>query len=81
MEFVRQIMPSSALESVLPLPSSFSGLNLEVIVLPAGSGNGKSGKKTAKKSAFGRLKAFANPALIPNEKGAWESAVAEKYGN
>jgi len=30
-------------------------------------------------SAFGRLKAYANHALIAEEKGAWEKATAEKY--
>jgi len=30
-------------------------------------------------SAFGRLKAYANPSLILEEEGAWEKAAAEKY--
>ena len=30
-------------------------------------------------SAFGRLQAYANPSLIPEEQGAWEAAAAEKY--
>ena len=33
----------------------------------------------AKHSAFGRLQAYANPSLISEEQGAWETAVAEKY--
>ena len=32
-----------------------------------------------KHSAFGRLKAYSNSSLIPEEKGAWEAATAEKY--
>ena len=32
-----------------------------------------------KHSAFGRLKAYSNPSLIPEEKCAWEAAAAEKY--
>ena len=32
-----------------------------------------------KHSAFGRLNAYSNPSLIPEEKGAWEAAAAEKY--
>jgi hypothetical protein len=35
--------------------------------------------KPVKHSAFGRLKAYANPSLIAEEKGAWERATAEKY--
>ena len=34
-----------------------------------------------KGSAFGCLRKYANPALIPEEKGVWEKAVAEKYAN
>jgi hypothetical protein len=36
-------------------------------------------RQPVKHSAFGRLKANANPSLIPEEKGAWERATAEKY--
>ncbi|MCL2192606.1 MAG: DUF2281 domain-containing protein [Treponema sp.] len=35
--------------------------------------------KPVKHSAFGRLKAFANPSLMQEEEGAWEKATAEKY--
>ena len=31
-------------------------------------------------SAFGALSKYANPAMIPFEDGAWERAVAKKYG-
>ena len=74
MEFVRQIVNSNALEPVLTLPPSFHDVQVEVIVLPVGVST-----KTVKHSAFGRLKAYANPSLIPEEKGAWEKAAAEKY--
>jgi len=74
MEFVRQIVNGNALEPVLTLPPSFHDVQVEVIVLPVGVST-----KTVKHSAFGRLKAYANPSLIPEEKGAWEKAAAEKY--
>jgi hypothetical protein len=74
MEFVRQIVNSNALEPVLTLPPSFHDVQVEVIVLPVGVST-----KAVKHSAFGRLKAYANPSLIPEEKGAWEKAAAEKY--
>jgi DNA-damage-inducible protein J len=32
-------------------------------------------------SMKGFLKSYADSALIPEEKGAWERAVAEKHGN
>ena len=37
-------------------------------------------EKLSKKSAFGKLSKYANPALIPLEEGAWERAAIEKYG-
>ena len=33
------------------------------------------------KSLRGVLSEYANPSLIEKEKGAWERAAAEKYGN
>jgi len=88
MDFVRQVVNSNSLTSVLNLPPSFHDVQVEVIVLPvhdetltvASSFSGSvDNKKPVKHSAFGRLKAYANPSLIPEEKGAWEKATAEKY--
>jgi hypothetical protein len=88
MDFVRQVVNSNSLTSVLNLPPSFRDVQVEVIVLPvndktatvASSPSGSYDvKKPVKHSAFGRLKAYANPSLIPEEKGAWEKATAEKY--
>ena len=90
MEVVRQIINSSALKSVLSLPRSFQDIQVEVIVLPVDSG--KTGQvdssplfgtddsmEPVKHSSFGRLSAYANPSIIPEEEGAWEKAAAEKY--
>jgi len=85
MEFVRQIVNSNALEPVLTLPPSFRGVEVEIIVLPVDKLRvGFSAPlgvpaRPVKHSAFGRLKAYANPSLIPEEKGAWEKAAAEKH--
>ena len=38
------------------------------------------GKSEKKKSARGIWHSAANPELIPLEEGAWERAVAERYG-
>ena len=38
-------------------------------------------KNTEKQSIRGILSQYANPALIEKEKGAWERAAVEKYGN
>jgi hypothetical protein len=88
MDFVRQVVNSNSLTSVLNLPPSFHDVQVEVIVLPindktltvASSFSGSVDNiKPVKHSAFGRLKAYSNPSLIPEEKGAWEKAAAEKY--
>lgn len=36
---------------------------------------------TNRKSAFGIAEKYANPSLIPEEKGAFERAMVEKYEN
>jgi hypothetical protein len=90
MEFVRQVVNSNTLTSILDLPPSFRDVQVEVIVLPVedktaspASTSSISGYgdliKPVKHSAFGRLKVYANSSLIPEEKGAWERATAEKY--
>lgn len=38
-------------------------------------------KSICAKSMRGALSQFANPALIPLEKSAWESAMVEKHGS
>ena len=85
MEFVRQIMDSSTLASIMDLPSYFQNVQVEVIVLPVDKKNGLKASssvydpgvslKDVKHTAYGRLKAYANPSLIPEEEGAWERAV------
>ena len=77
MEFVRQVINSKDLGEVLALPPSFYGIQVEVIVLPIDSSSAST--QSVKHSAYGRLKAFANPALIPEEQTAWEKAAVEKH--
>jgi molybdopterin biosynthesis enzyme MoaB len=84
MDFVRQIVNSNTLASILDLPPSFQDVQVEVIVLPVNDKKNSLNThdfsiKSVKHTAFGRLKAYSNPSLIPDEKGAWERAVAEKY--
>ena len=90
MEFVRRIVDSSTLTSIIDLPSSFQDVQVEVIVLPVDNKKNRSkaassvsgsdvSVKTVKHTAYGRLKAYANPSLVPEEEGVWEEAVAEKH--
>jgi hypothetical protein len=78
MEYVYQTIDSERLTGIFNLPSSLIGKKLEVIILPA-----RDNKELPenKKSAFGCLRQYANPELSPLEKGAWERAAVEKYGD
>jgi hypothetical protein len=89
MEFVRQIVNGNTLKPILTLPPSFYDVQVEIIVLPVDnkqlltasslSADPNVSTNPVKHSAFGRLNAYANPSLIPEEKGAWEKEAAEKY--
>ena len=72
MDFLRQIINSNSLESVLTLPPSFQDVQVEIIVLPVDNRKAEFIEKPVNHSAFGRLKAFANPSLMAEEDGAWD---------
>ena len=76
MDYVRQTMGSAELSGIIDLPPTLRNRMVQVIILPAEEIVVPSPKTG---SAFGCLKKYANPELIPQEKGAWERAVVEKY--
>ena len=80
MECLRQTIHSDMLSGFLELPLSLRNTKVEIIVLPA---QDKIARAPVLKygSAFGCLKKYANPALIEQEKDAWERAVAERYAS
>lgn len=76
MDYLRQTIDSDKLGDVLNLPLSLRNKRVEVIILPAEdtpAGQPQAG------TAFGCLKQYANPALIAQEKGAWERAAVEQH--
>ena len=73
-----EILPHRRLEFELPLELPLGKARLELTITPERQDFSNKGK-TVKHSAYGLLKAYANPALIPEEEGAWEKAAAEKY--
>jgi hypothetical protein len=79
MEAVRQIVSADMLMSIIDLPWTSKGLQVEVIVLPLIEE--KQQKKISEKKLKGCLKAYANPALWEKEQQAWETNIIEKYGN
>jgi len=81
MQAVRKIMNMSDVSPFINLPWRNNGdMQVEVLVLPFQTRE-KNRLLTTSKSMKGALKAYANPALIKQEKFAWEMNVKEKYGN
>jgi hypothetical protein len=73
-EQIIEILPSRRLELDLPLELPLGKARLELKIIPE-----KAEQYLEKKSAFGCLNNFANPAKIPGEKDAWVRSVIEKY--
>jgi len=80
MECLRQTVDSDKLSGFLELPLSLRNIKVEIIVLPA-QDKAANAPVSKRGSAFGCLKKYANPALIEQEKGAWERAVSERYAS
>ena len=78
MEYLRETIDSSSLVGIFNLPVSLRNRNVEVIILPAEKDN-KEGQR--RKSTKGCLSKYANPELIPLEKGAWAQAAEKKHAN
>jgi len=91
---VRTIIKPNKPKINLSIPDEYVGEEVEILVFPINGKESFSESaavtevpdslpgvsvKPVKHSAFGLLKAYANPSLIPEEEGAWERAVAEKY--
>jgi len=69
-----EIQPNHRLILDLPFELPVGRARVELTVIPE-----KSKTTAGRKSAFGCLHQFANPAKIPDEEGAWAQAVLEKY--
>jgi hypothetical protein len=78
MECVRQIVDSELLDK-LHLPRHLRNRKVEVIVMPADDISTSTKKPI--ESLIGILHEYANPELIPLEKGAWAKAMEEKYAD
>jgi len=69
-----EIQPNHRLIFDLPFELPVGRARVELTVTPEKRETAIGGK-----SAFGCLHRFANPAKIPDEKGAWAQAVLNKY--
>ncbi len=78
MEYLRTTVNSNELSTLFNLPQGLRNRDVEVIILPV---ENKTNEKLLAHSARGSLKKYANTALIPEEKGAWQNAVEKKYAD
>ena len=68
-----EILPDHRLELALPVELPVGRARVELTVIPEKKKNSHKGE-----AVFGCLHQFADPAKIPDEKGAWERAVLDK---
>ncbi|WP_027339021.1 hypothetical protein [Halonatronum saccharophilum] len=76
MNFIRKIIDSNSIATIMDLPVELKNKKVEVIVLPVDD-DPKEKKNT--KSLKGILNKYSNPDLIKEEEEAWQMAVEEKY--
>jgi hypothetical protein len=76
MNYIVETVNSENLNGIINLPASMRNMKVEVTVRHA---SGENRLAAADNSAYGYFRAYADPAKIAGEKGAWERAVLEKY--
>jgi G:T/U-mismatch repair DNA glycosylase len=80
MEPIRLTIDTARLATIIDLPQTIRGQEVDVIVLPSGSNAVKEKREVPKvESVLGILKQYANPAFRDLEKSVWEHAAKEKY--
>lgn len=79
MEAIRRIQTVENGEVSLQLPRQFWGQEVEIIVLPAPQATTPG--STPRRSLRGSLKTYANPALIEQEREAWQAVVGEEHAS
>ena len=84
MHAVRQIVDAEKLTPFMNIPEDMRHIKVEIIVLPVTEEN-PAGKNpevnyAALEKVYGSLRDYANPALIPQEKNAWQMEVMENAG-
>lgn len=80
MEFVRTVINSDILESIIIVPESLKRQKVEVLILPVNDVN-EVMQNQKLKSLKGALKEYKNTDLIKEESSAWSKAMVEKHDN
>ena len=77
MEFIRKIIDSDDLTSVINLPQELKHKKVELLILPLEDQTDKKENNSLK----GILNEYSNPKLRDKEEKAWQMAVEEKHDN
>ena len=81
MEALRYIQTVESKKIVIDNLDKFLGKKVEIIIIPFQEIVKPKNVKKPVRSAYGRLKEYANPELRKKEHLAWEMAVKEKYND
>jgi hypothetical protein len=80
MEAIRKIVKAGVLAQIIDLPWKSKDMQVEIIVMPMDEAVVIPTPSSPGKSLKGRLKKYADPALLEKEQFAWKNHIAEKYG-
>lgn len=78
MEYIRKIIDSEILETIINIPDELKHKRVEIIILPIENEVETDEKSQKEKKLFGIFEEYANPYLINKEENAWRNAVSEK---
>jgi ABC-type uncharacterized transport system auxiliary subunit len=81
MNFVRTIVNSDILTSIIEIPENLRHRKVEILILPYENVNMEENKEQKVKMARGRLEKYKNIELQSEENSAWEKAMVDKYEN
>jgi hypothetical protein len=80
-DFVRTIVNSDILTSIIDIPENLRHRKVEILILPYGNVNIEENKDPKVKMARGLLEKYKNTELLSEENSAWEKAMVDKYEN
>jgi hypothetical protein len=81
MNFVRTIVNSDILTSIIDIPENLRHRKVEILILPYENINMEENKEPKVKLARGILEKYKNIDLQSEENSAWEKAMVDKYEN
>jgi hypothetical protein len=81
LDFIRTIVNSDILASIIEIPENLRHRKVEILILPYENVNVEENKEQKVKMARGILGKYKNIELQSEENSAWEKAMVDKYEN